>query len=336
MTLTVTLPDKSYPIYIERGLLQKVGAYLSLDRRVLVVTDSGVPKHYAEQVASAAKSPFLITLPEGEDTKSLQSLEKLLGVMLDNGFTRKDCVIAVGGGVVGDLAGFAASVYMRGIDFYNIPTTLLSEVDSSIGGKTAVNFGKVKNPVGSFYQPRAVIIDPDVLKTLDSRQIHSGLAECIKMAFTFDEDLVTLLENTDAKLSNIEAIIAAALKIKKAVVEEDEKEAGLRRVLNFGHTLGHAIESQRESHGLTHGECVALGMLPMCSDAARARLIPLLRKFSLPTAAVFDKEAAKRALLHDKKSEQSGVRCIFVEEVGSFTPKTLTYEELSSLLDYYL
>lgn len=335
MTLTVTLPHESYPIYIERGLLDSIGELLSLDRRVLVVTDEGVPKAYADKLVNASKHPVLLTLPAGENTKSLENLEKLLRLMLDHGFTRKDCVVAVGGGVIGDLSGFAASVYMRGIDFYNIPTTLLAEIDSSIGGKTAVNYGNIKNPIGSFYQPKAVVIDPDVLKTLEYRQIASGLAECIKMALTFDKSLFEFLESADLKANTIETVITAALKIKKSVVEQDEKEAGLRRVLNFGHTLGHAIESLRESHALYHGECVALGMLPMCSDTVRQRLIPLLQKFSLPTTLAFDKEAAKKALMHDKKSEQNGISCIFVEEIGSYTIKKLTCDELFAHLDYY-
>ncbi len=335
MTITVTLPHTTYPIHIGRGMLERVGDLLSLDRRVLVVTDEGVPKEYAEKVVNAAQKPLLITLPQGEDTKSLQNLEKLLGVMLENGFTRKDCVVAVGGGVIGDLSGFAASVYMRGIDFYNIPTTLLSEVDSSIGGKTAVNFGTIKNPIGTFYQPKCVVIDPDVLQTLPKRHIASGLAECIKMSLTSDKKLFEFLEKTDPTLTEIETVITASLQIKKAVVEKDEKEAGLRRILNFGHTLGHAIESERDSHSLYHGECVALGMLPMCSDSVRARLIPLLQKFSLPTALAFDKEAAKKALTHDKKSDQDGVTCVFVEEIGEFILNTLSYETLNDYLDYY-
>lgn len=335
MTITVTLPNASYPIHIGRSLLSAVGTLLSLGRRVLVVTDEGVPKQYAQKVVDAAKEPILVTLPQGEHTKSLANLEKLLGVMLEHNFTRRDCVVAVGGGVIGDLAGFAASVYMRGIDFYNIPTTLLAEVDSSIGGKTAVNFGKVKNPIGSFYQPKAVLIDPDVLKTLDTREIAAGLAECIKMALTSDKALFELLEKTDPALDNVEEIIAASLAIKKAVVEEDEKETGLRRILNFGHTLGHAIESEWDKHALYHGECVALGMLPMCSDTVRARLIPLLRKFSLPTSISLDKAAARKALLHDKKGDSNGVTCIFVHEIGSYEMKTLSYETLCAYLDYY-
>lgn len=335
MTITVTLPYTSYPIYIERNALSHIGDYLALDRRTLIVTDDGVPSSYAEAVAKAAKAPIVVTLPQGENTKSLESFSKLLGIMLENGFTRHDAVVAVGGGVIGDLAGFAASSYMRGIDFYNIPTTLLSEVDSSIGGKTAVNYGAIKNPIGAFYQPKAVVIDPEVLKTLPPRQIASGLAECIKMALTFDKDLFEFIETTPDPLSKIDEIIARSLLIKKKVVEEDEKETGLRRVLNFGHTLGHAIESERQHHDLYHGECVALGMLPMCSEAIRARLIPLFEKLMLPTHVTFDHNAAILALRHDKKSTSDAVKCVFVDTIGSYTMKEIPFNTLNTYFDYY-
>ena len=183
MKLDVKLGRDSYPILIARGMLAEAGQYLALARRVLVVTDDGVPTQYARRVLDACEAAHgvgvLVTLPQGEASKTLANFEMLCRVMLENGFTRKDCVAAVGGGVVGDLAGFAAACYMRGIDFYNIPTTLLSQVDSSVGGKTAVDLGGIKNIVGAFHQPRAVLIDPEVLKTLDARQFACGAAEII-------------------------------------------------------------------------------------------------------------------------------------------------------------
>ena len=176
MTININLGEDSYDIIVERGSLENAGKHLNLNRRVLVVTDTGVPAEYAKAVAAQCKNGVICTVQQGEESKSLEVFGKLLQTMLDNGFSRKDCVVAVGGGVVGDLSGFAASAYMRGIDFYNIPTTLLSQIDSSIGGKTAVNFGGVKNIVGAFYQPKKVLIDPEVLKTLPKRQISNGLA----------------------------------------------------------------------------------------------------------------------------------------------------------------
>ena len=254
----MNLGEDSYDIIVERGVLSKANKQLNLNRRVLVVTDSGVPEEYAKSLASQCKDGIIYTVPMGEASKSLDIFGKVLGTMLDNGFSRKDCVVAVGGGVVGDLAGFAASAYMRGIDFYNIPTTLLSQIDSSIGGKTAINFGGVKNIVGAFYQPKKVLIDPDLLATLPERQISNGLAEAIKMALTSDKELFNIFENKDID-ENIDEIIIRSLNIKKSVVEQDEKESGLRKILNFGHTIGHGIESSEEMSELYHGECVALG-----------------------------------------------------------------------------
>ena len=179
MVLRLSLGENSYDIIIERGCLKKAGEYLNLDRKVLIVTDDGVPSQYAQAVASFCKYPHIVTLPQGEQTKNFNSYIHLCKEMLENNFTRTDCVVAVGGGVVGDLAGFAASAFMRGIDFYNVPTTVLSQVDSSIGGKVAVNLDGIKNCVGAFYPPRAVVIDPDVLSSLPDRQIAAGLAEAL-------------------------------------------------------------------------------------------------------------------------------------------------------------
>ena len=288
MILNLDLPTGGYPIYMERGIIERAGEILSLNRKVLIVTDSGVPADYATRVAAQCKEAHIATVPEGEGSKSLSTLEVLLSVMLQNNFARTDCVIAVGGGVVGDLAGFAASTFMRGIDFYNVPTTVLSQVDSSIGGKVAVNFGGVKNVVGAFYQPKAVLIDPDVLATLPKRQIANGLAEAVKMAMTSDSELFEIFERGET-LQRIDTVIERSLRIKKAIVECDEKESGLRRILNFGHTLGHGIEAASEGT-LYHGECVALGMIPMCAPDVRARLIAFLQSIGLPTQIEGDLE----------------------------------------------
>ena len=242
MTIHMNLGENSYDILVERGILERAGTHLELKRRVLVVTDSGVPASYAKSLADQSDKAVICTVEAGEASKSMESFGRLLQTMLDHGFSRKDCVVAVGGGVVGDLAGFAASAYMRGIDFYNIPTTLLSQIDSSIGGKTAINFGGVKNVVGAFYQPKKVLIDPDLLKTLPQRQISNGLAEAVKMALTSDKELFEIFETKDID-ENIDQIIIRSLNIKKNVVEKDERESGLRRILNFGHTVGHGIES---------------------------------------------------------------------------------------------
>ena len=315
MILRLDLPTGGYPIHIERGALKRAADILSLNRKVLVVTDSGVPTDYAACVAKQCREAHVVTVAEGEGSKSIATLQALLDVMLQKGFARTDCVVAVGGGVVGDLSGFAASVFMRGIDFYNIPTTVLSQVDSSIGGKVAVNFGGVKNIVGAFHQPKAVIIDPDVLATLSKRQIANGLAEAVKMALTSDASLFEIFERGDA-IESIDTVIERSLRIKKAVVEEDEKESGLRRILNFGHTLGHGIEAASGGE-LYHGECVALGMLPMCAPDVRTRLTAVLQSLGLPTKTEGDLEEILKFTSHDKKCEGSTVSVVFVDAIGS-------------------
>jgi len=214
---------------------------------------------------------------------------------------------------------------MRGIDFYNIPTTLLSQVDSSIGGKVAINLDRVKNVVGAFHQPKRVLIDPDVLKTLPRRQIANGFAEAVKMALTFDEELFGIFERGEAE-ARIDEVIERSLRIKKHVVEQDEREAGLRKVLNFGHTLGHGIEALQASHGLYHGECVALGMLPMCAPDVRERLLAVLTLLGLPTKMPVKTEDALLAVSHDKKCDGDDISVIWVEKAGSFALRKLPLE----------
>ena len=322
MIIHMDLKESSYDILVERGLLQRAGEHLELNRRVLVVTDDGVPPEYAQVLAQQCKTAVICTVPAGEGSKSMEGLSTLLQTMLDNGFSRKDCVVAVGGGVVGDLSGLAASMYMRGVDFYNIPTTLLSQIDSSIGGKTAINFGGVKNVVGAFYQPKRVLIDPELLKTLPARQISNGLAEAIKMALTSDADLFTLFEQEDIE-ANLEEIIIRSLKIKQSVVEQDEKETGLRKILNFGHTIGHGIESSEGMSALYHGECVALGMLPMCGEALRPRVIEVLKKCGLYQMIDYDWVKIGQAMFHDKKADGASVSVTLVEQPGQFVQTTM-------------
>ena len=331
MIISVKTGIGSYNIVLKRGALDELNNHLKLDRKVLIVTDSGVPNEYAERVAKQCKAPFIVTIPEGETSKSLETFELLLSKMVEYGFTRTDAVIAVGGGVVGDLSGFVAASFMRGVDFYNIPTTVLSQVDSSIGGKVAVDFKGYKNIVGAFYPPKAVIIDSNTLKTLPQRQISNGLAEAVKMSLTSNSQLFELFE-TEEIYNNIDKIIEESLKIKRFVVETDEKEAGLRKILNFGHTIGHAIESQNNLSELYHGECVALGMLYVCSNAVKARLLPVLKKLNLPTKIDIDKNTILEAISHDKKKSGDKITVVFVEKVGDFEMKELTLNELEELL----
>ena len=317
MIIRMELGDSSYDIVLERGCLKKAGELLNLDRKVFILTDDGVPAQYAETVAGQCREPHIHTVAQGEGSKSFAVLEELLTQMLELGFTRGDCVCSVGGGVVGDLGGFTAACYMRGIDFYNIPTTILSQVDSSIGGKTAVNLGGVKNIVGAFWQPRKVLIDPDTLDTLSDRQKSSGLAEAVKAGLIADPVLFAMFEDYAAGGAplDLEKVIAASLMVKKNVVEQDERESGVRKILNFGHTIGHGIESVT---GLLHGECVAMGMIPMCSPAVRSRLIPVLGALRLPARVHADPAEVYKAVLHDKKMGDGFVSIVSVDTVGSY------------------
>ena len=331
MILRVELADAGYDIIIERGCLDRADEYLKLCRRVLVVTDTGVPSHYSQKICDMAEEGYICTIPDGEQNKTLESWTRVLSCLTEHGFTRTDCVVAVGGGVVGDLAGFAAASYMRGIDFYNIPTTLLSQIDSSVGGKTAVDFMGYKNIVGAFYQPKRVLIDPLLPDTLPERQMQNGIAEAVKMAATSSTELFELFEKEDYK-QNIDLIIEKSLEIKRDVVAQDEKEAGLRRILNFGHTVGHAIESSAGLSGLLHGECVALGMLPMSRGEARQRIYDVLLKIGLPVDMPYDTEEIIKNIAHDKKAAGNDINLVFVDSIGSFKQEKMSIENFASLL----
>lgn len=331
--ITVRSAAGDYPIYLRQGVLREAGRLLALDRMVFILTDDGVPSDYARTLAAQCGRAVIHRVPQGEGSKAPTVLESLLTAMLSAGMTRFDCVAALGGGVVGDLAGLAAALYMRGIDFYYLPSSLLAMVDASVGGKTAVNLSGVKNAVGAFWQPKAVLIDPTVLNTLPARQRANGLAEAVKMALTHDPALFERFEQAEG-YGPIEEVIAACLRIKRSVVEADEREAGLRRVLNFGHTLGHGIEAAADG-SLLHGECVALGMLPMCAPAVRERLIPVLERLGLPVRLDWNRikpEAVLAAAAHDKKAARDGIQAVFVPQVGSFTIQTVSPNVLEERL----
>lgn len=334
MVMRLDLGANSYDIVVERGVLKRASKELNLDRKVLIVTDEGVPSAYAEEIKNASKEGYIVTVKQGESSKSIETFSELLSLLLKYGFSRKDAVVAVGGGVVGDLSGFVAASFMRGIDFYNIPTTVLSQVDSSIGGKTAVNLDGIKNIVGAFYQPKKVLIDLDVLKTLPQRQISNGLSEALKMSLTFDKELFEIFEKGNP-FDNLDEIIPKSLMIKKMVVEKDEKESGLRKVLNFGHTIGHGIESFEELNGLYHGECVALGMIPMCDESIRERLIKILNTLNLPTKIDIDVEKTYEAMTHDKKMSSGKVTMVKVPEIGSFELVDVPFDEMKQMLSVF-
>ena len=330
MVIPLNLGSDSYDITLERGALKKASEIFKIKDKVLVVTDSGVPAEYSRAVAEQFAQSFIYTFPEGEQSKNFDTYKSICEKLLALSFTRKDAVIAVGGGVTGDMAGFAAATYMRGIDFYNIPTTVLSQVDSSIGGKTAIDLGNVKNIIGAFHQPKGVIIDPEVLLTLPERHVKNGLAESIKMGMCFDKELFDLFKKADY-MEHIDRIIELSLRIKKRVVEEDEKEAGLRKSLNFGHTIGHGIEGAVFGE-LLHGECVALGIPPMCGEKIRDEVINVLVNAGLPVEYILAKSKVREIISHDKKSLGDKISVVKCDEIGSFYFDEMTAEDIVNLI----
>ena len=328
-------PLNAYEIKIERGVLSKAGEELNLNRKVMIVTDDGVPSKYSEVLSAQCLNASIFVLKQGEESKNLDNFAAIEKALLENGFSRKDCVVALGGGVVGDLAGFAASCFMRGIDFYNIPTTVLSQVDSSVGGKTAVDFNGVKNIVGTFYQPKKVLIDPDVLNTLSDRQKANGLVEAFKMAATFDAALFEEFEKVSSLDDlDMEYVIGKAIRIKADVVEKDEKEAGLRKVLNFGHTLGHGVEAalQNTDYPLLHGECVGMGMTVMCDEDVKERIVKILDMLKIPSTYSFDFDEALEAVTHDKKLNGKTISTVYVSKIGTYEMIDMTPDELAERL----
>ena len=336
--------SRDYRILIGTGLLPRLGqeaARCVKGRKVCIVSETNVYPHHGaaaeESLKSAGFTVVSYVFSAGESSKNGQNYLTLLNFLAENQLTRADLLIALGGGVVGDLAGFAASIYMRGIDFINCPTTTLSMIDSSIGGKTAVDLGDTKNIVGAFWQPKLVIVDPDTLATLPRRHFINGLAEAVKASLLADPELFAIFENGDVD-AQIGEIICRSLRFKKNIVEQDETEQGMRKALNFGHTIGHGIEAVkgikgRRTVGLYHGECVALGMLPMIeSKALQKRVRAVYRRLGLPTRTTYDKEKVLAEMLHDKKAQSGQITIIKVPGLGCWRAETIPVEGLRPLL----
>ncbi|RKL62175.1 3-dehydroquinate synthase [Thermoanaerobacteraceae bacterium SP2] len=335
--INVNLGKRSYPIFIEHGILGNISKivreYFS-DRKILVITDSNVVDLYARQIAAGLENEgfqtFVEVVPAGEVSKSLARAEDLYNAALDHRLDRKSAILALGGGVVGDLAGFIAATYMRGIGFIQVPTTLLAQVDSSVGGKVAVNLPRAKNIVGAFYQPKLVIIDPDTLLSLPEREFAEGLAEVIKYGIIRDEDFFRWLEQYIKNLRQNTADLVHAIKrsceIKAEIVSEDEAECGLRMVLNFGHTVGHALEAVFGYGTLLHGEAVALGMVFEAKIALNRGLIDertFLRIEGLVKSAVPkdlphrpDPDSLIESMSFDKKNLNEKITFILPERLG--------------------
>lgn len=331
MEIKIKSKIRDYQVIINNNLLLEAKNHLNLNRKVLIVSDDQIPTNYIEALKIQCLESFIYLIPSGETSKNITNYQNIIAFLMENHFSRKDCIVALGGGVVGDLSGFVSATYMRGLDFYNIPTTLLAQVDSSIGGKTAIDYLGYKNIIGAFNPPLKVLIDPLTLNTLDERQLHAGLVESLKMALTFDADLFTLIENSYDLRKDLPNIIYKSLLIKKYVVEQDEKESNLRKVLNFGHTIGHAIESYYQMK-LLHGECVGLGMLYMVSPLIKKRLEAILLKYHLPIKVDLDIQKITNLITLDKKSNNEHIDIIIVRKIGQYEIKTIAINEIKKYL----
>ncbi|WP_026804331.1 3-dehydroquinate synthase [Aliarcobacter lanthieri] len=324
MTVKINLSEEnSYEIYIET--LKE----LNFDRKVVVVTNPTISSYHLDYLKSklSVKEITICTIPDGEKYKNMHTLEQILASCFEARLDRKSLLIAFGGGVIGDMTGFAASIYQRGIDFIQIPTTLLSQVDASVGGKTGINNKYGKNLIGTFHQPKAVYIDSSMLKTLPKREFGAGVAEIIKMAVTFNKDFFIWLENNDLNEgNNIDIAIQKSVETKAWVVSQDEKEQGLRAALNYGHTFGHVIENETNYNTYLHGEAVGIGMcmanalavkLNLMSFEDAKRVENLLKKYDIPTTyKIKDVEDFYEHFFLDKKSSNNKIKFIVPIGIG--------------------
>ena len=344
--IVIQAGSQEYEALVDARLLEKIGALLAQEFRgpsCAVISDENVAPLFGQQVMRSLTEvgfrTVLITVPAGEESKSLRQAEKVCDQMIAAGLDRSSLVIALGGGVVGDLAGFVAAIYHRGIPYVQVPTTLLAQVDSSIGGKTGVNAAAGKNLIGAFYQPALVISDVDTLATLPPREWKQGFAEMIKHAIIRDAAMFETLQNFDRK--ELAALVRRNIEIKAAIVAADERElAGKRALLNFGHTVGHAIERAGAYRDFLHGEAVSLGMVAACeisirkaglSETERQKIVRTLEAFDLPTRlpASFPRAKIIEAIQFDKKFERGAVRFVVTPAIGSARVATdVTMEDI--------
>ena len=352
-TLTVDLDQRSYPIYIGSDLIDRPDLFEACSKAssIYIVTNTTVAPLYAERLsktlATFGKSVRTITLPDGESFKDWKNLQTIFDELLKHGADRQTVLVALGGGVIGDMTGFAAASFMRGIRFIQVPTTLLSQVDSSVGGKTGINHPLGKNMIGAFHQPVAVVADLNTLKTLPPRELSAGLAEVIKHGAIADASFLDWIEaNTNALLAcDIEVMSHAVLRsceIKSAVVSADEREGGVRATLNFGHTFGHAIEAGMGYGEWLHGEAVACGMvmgaklsclLQKITQADVDRLTRIIHAMHLPiTAPKFGAERYIELMQVDKKAEGGQIRYVLLEQIGKAYMSTAPHEAVLETL----
>ena len=337
-----------YSVTIQRGALDQVGTILAQVKkpgcRAMLISETNVAPLYGDRVAaSLERAGYRVSrfvFPAGEESKQIATVCQMYEALAQNDFTRSDFIVTLGGGVCGDMGGFAAATYLRGIPFAQVPTTLLSQVDASVGGKTGVDLPFGKNLVGAFHQPLAVIEDPDTLKTLPPHYFRDGLGEVIKYGCISDKPLLEALEAGTA-LEDLEQLLARCVASKKSFVEEDTRDTGRRMILNFGHTFGHALEKLHNFQDLSHGEAVGIGMVLACQVGERlgvtpagtgARVAAVLERYGLPTQDSFSWEEIVEATALDKKSDGSTLRLILLTQLGEAAIYPVTRDRLKTLL----
>lgn len=349
-TLQVNSLQRSYPIHVGAGLIDRAGEFLrrmGSVGQVAVISDETVAALYGaaldESLQQEGFSPTWLTIAPGEESKTVATFERLCEALASSGMRRDGLLIALGGGVVGDLAGFVAASYMRGIDIVQIPTTLLAQVDSSVGGKTGLNLPQGKNLIGAFWQPQMVIADTNLLTTLDDRQFACGMAEVVKYGAIASASLFQRLGGMDreAAQKDMDDIVFRCCGIKKGIVEEDERDTGRRMILNFGHTFGHAIEQAGAYRTHTHGEAVAIGMVMAATlgesigitlPGTAKQISEILQSFQLPVECPYRYEELEPLLLIDKKAGMDGIRVVLLDEIGKSMLYTTEATEIKKLL----
>lgn len=343
--ILIDLQENSYPIYIEQNLLNSIDSLLSDADKYFIITDENIYTLYSNRLLSSFKEKdiYHYILKPGERSKSFSNLENILDSMVEKGLTRNSKIIAFGGGVVGDIAGFCASIYMRGVNFVQIPTTLLAQVDSSVGGKTAINMPGGKNMIGSFYQPEAVFIDTSTLNSLANKEIISGIGEILKYGIIWDFDFLNYLDKNLDKLINLEEditkyVIKKCCTIKAKIVSKDEKETGIRKILNFGHTLAHSLETITDYKRYTHGEAVLVGMyyesLMACSmglidSCYFAKIESIILRLNIDLdISEFPLDSLVQIMMIDKKNRDNKISFILPQSEGIVKEILLDKEEI--------
>lgn len=330
MIIPIKIEDKEYNIIIEKDAIKNASKYIEFSSNTLIVYDDKINPIYLDFFKDSSKNIFFIKLNVSEQAKSILNYQKIITFLLENNFSKSDLLIAFGGGVIGDLVGFCASTYKRGCRFINIPTTTLSMIDSSIGGKTALNVNNVKNAIGSYYQPEKVIIDINVLSTLSKRQFNNGLVEGLKAGLIGDQSLFEIFKNQEY-VKRLEEVIEKSIMVKKKIVEVDPYDNSIRKTLNFGHTIGHAIESIHMGE-VYHGEAVACGMMYMLGNHLKESVFHILEKMNIDVNHKEDSEQIYKLILNDKKFNDNRISIIRVNEIEKAFIENVNMEEIYKIL----